>query len=284
MLSCEICFSMSESALAQIRDTMANYGYITEIILYLRPWKAFRESEFQEYIKAGIVTFPRDPVMDYPKRIQLLQSVFGKPNVRVYNYVPQGFPAGCVVRHFCLEVGIAVDFEKYIQVNTSLSLPAIRLLYAYHTFRKGIPGGTRHYPGNYSFIEQLLQVPGEALRLHSCLYESWLPFMEQQNAWLEAEFGFSLEEDIYAYDTMAGVVRSADDLYHLGGEEWSWLSSKTAIVPPGMAAVDAHETAREVAFWIHQWRVQLAYQQASLRMRLKWWWQDSMQRLQSPIT
>jgi hypothetical protein len=255
ILSAEYCWGMRWMEYERVRKFMADRGYIVRIIAYVRPWKPWLESSFQQRLQAGLSSFQVSPAshskIDYRERIETLETVFGSEHVQVFKYEPSTFLEGCVVRHFCQQVGIHFDAGRIRRANGSLTLPAVQLLYAYRKFGPGYGTGTVAGAENAWLVRRLREVQGPALRFHSSAVEPVLSKVLPQVPWLEQRLGLPFTEDLTRYDQGA-CIRTEADLFDFDAAALGWLADATQ---SGLARPSAGEdAARAVAAQMHKLR------------------------------
>ncbi|MBE2240328.1 MAG: hypothetical protein IAE81_21255 [Caldilineaceae bacterium] len=265
ILSAEYCWGMRGTQYERIREFMAERGYTVRVIAYVRSWKEWLESCFQQRIKAGdLSSFQVSPAnhskIDYRERIETLESVFGSEHVQVYKYDPSTFPEGCVVRHFCQQAGIHFDAGRIRRANDSLKLPAIQLLYAYRKFGPG--HGTGATAAQDAWLNQRLrELRGPALRFHSSTVEPVISNVLPQIPWLEQRLGLPFTEDLARYDQGA-CIRTESDLFDFDPAVLAWLAAATHSRLARPAA--GEDAARAVAAQMHTLRRSVP---ARVRMR-----------------
>jgi hypothetical protein len=255
ILSAECGWGMNRIELERIRDFMADRGYIVRIVAYLRTWKQWLESNFKQRISMNLSAFQITPAsfskIDYRMRIETLESVFGKDQVQVFKYDPGLFPEKCVVRHFCQQMGIRLDFAQIRRANDSLSLPALRLLYAYRKFGPGHGIGAVAMAENSWLLHRLHELPGPALRFHSSIVEPVISTLLPQIPWLEERLGVPFTEDLFRYDHEF-CIRTESDLFDFDKESLAWLAAATHSHP--VYPVTGESAARSVAAQMHRLR------------------------------
>jgi hypothetical protein len=256
IFSAETCWGeMNSAEFVRIRHFMADRGYIVNVIGYIRPWKQWLESRFQQGIRGTLKTFqpiPDNPMkLDYRGRIQELEAIFGAEQVQIYLYDPQNFPAGCVVRDFCQHLGINFDFKLVRRVNDSLKLPAVQLLYAYRRFGPGYDMGATAVLENGWLNRRLSEVRGSAFRLHSSAVEPVITSLFSQTPWLEQRLGAPFNEDLFRYDNDV-CIRTESDLFDFDAEALAWLAAAVHSKPVRPAR--GEEAARVVAVQMHKLR------------------------------
>jgi hypothetical protein len=255
ILSAEYCWRMNRMEFERVRDFMAGRGYTIQIVAYIRPWKQWLESSFTERIKLGQDAFqiaPRQEArLDYRGRIETVEAVFGADQVQVFKYDPGIFPAGCVVRHFCQQMGIHLDPDSIRRANDSLKLPAIQLLYAYRKFGPGYGTGATAVAENAQLNRRLRELGGPALHFHSAAVEPVISKLLPQIPWLEQRLGLLFVEDITQHDHDT-CIRSEADLFDFDGEALAWLAAAVHRKPVSPATGEA--AARAVAAQMHTLR------------------------------
>lgn len=229
LLSWEGCWDMAEGDLEKFRNYMEQRGFEVEILLYIRVWKAKIESTFQQGIKMGLQSFqPFRLSQDQGYRIQVekFDRVFGVSAVTAFKYEPALFPEGNVVRHFCAHLDIPYESSLDKRANESISLPAVKLLYAFNKFKLDF---ALHVPAKYGLLRNALaNLNGPALRFHSDVMQSIVPVIESERAWLEHRLGgASMDEDITEYDASPDSIRREEDMFCYEPAALAWLAEQT---------------------------------------------------------
>lgn len=284
IFSAESCWGeMNSTEFVRIRNFMADRGYTVKVIGYIRPWKQWLESNFQQRIKYDLRSFQAIPInprkLDYRERIQELEGVFGAEQVKIHLYDPQNFPAGCVVRDFCQQLRITFDFNRVRRVNDSLKLPAVQLLYTYRKLGLGYGGGRQVSMENHLLNQRLLQLDGPPLRFHSSLVESHLQKLDPQRPWLEQRLGGVFAEDIYKADDEL-CIRKEADLFDFSPATLDWLAAASHSAP--VRATNRQEAALAVSAQMHRLRLLGSQEARFLRLKehlthtitqiRKWFW------------
>ncbi len=268
IISAEPSWQMQESEFVRLRTFMADRGYVVNIIAYIRPWKQWLESHFQQRIKGGqhITLLPNDRTfhLDYRAHIQTLETVFGADQVQILNYAPQNFPDGCVVRDFCQHLGIRADQVQIQRANDSLKLPAVQLLCAYQKFGPGYSRGVQASLEKSLLIEQLLQLGGPPVRFHSSVVEPLIQDLAPQRPWLEQRLGSAFTEDIYKADDEI-CIREEADLFDFSPATLAWLAAASRSAP--VRAINRQEAALAVSAQVHRLRRMDSQQARFLRLQ-----------------
>lgn len=254
--------------LLNLRDHIEGLEFEIRVLCYLRPWRSWASSLFQQSLKAGVAKLRigegRDErFFDVRDRLETLFSVFGRSGVGVHLFRPADFPERCVVHHFCGQIGMPVPAGRAWRSNESLSLPAAQLLYAFNRFKGSDaedPGGAT--PGRLRFIQRLHSVPGPAFRLHPCLMAPWLAERRKDDDWIASTVGFSLSEE----STPPGDehdVATESDLFRFASETREWIARQVG--QPVVHAPDGEAAARAIAAQVDL----LRYGKPSARDRFK---------------
>lgn len=239
------------SRLRRLRAYLVDQGFEVVVIGYLRPWLPWLSSLYQQSLKFGNPDFCLSMFQElqgFQAIIAELWSVFGRANVTLHPYEAALFPGGCVVQHFCRQIGFRCPPGYRTAVNESLSLPACGLLFAYNRQRFSLPATGLFQGAEYALIlRQLQRLPGPSLRLHPAVLERWAPAMAAEAPWLERELGLRLVP--IPDSTVAGppLVSGADDLLRFSPDTLHWLSRRSGQDPTVAGGGAALEQAVAVA-------------------------------------
>ena len=102
---------MSEDELQRLRSLLEREGFAVRVVAYLRTWKEWIESSYQQRCKVecihgskpwAVAFAPPNPgALRYRDRFETLDRVFGRENVLLRKFDPRSFPGRDVVRDFC---------------------------------------------------------------------------------------------------------------------------------------------------------------------------------------
>ena len=215
ILSAESLSTLTKPELEAVHKYFRDRFHHIDVIVYFRPMKSRIESAFQERLRRRFVTLVDRYSLGYAARMRILDDVFGGNNVHAYRYERKDFPNGSVVHHSMDAIGEKFIPETASLDNTSLSLPAVQLLYAY---RQQHP---QPQPEDVGIIERLAQLPGKPLRFHSALFQKLCLAKKDGIRNFEQRTGFSISEDIEAADEFA--VRNELDLLTIPDSSLQWL-------------------------------------------------------------
>lgn len=168
LFSWEDFWNLPEADLRYFHDFMESRGFSVKIILYIRLYKSKIESGFQQQIKFGLSDFNPGTLsykLGFRQQIEKLENIFGSQSLTPFKYDPILFPNGNIVRHICSYLGISYDASMDRRINESLSLSAVKLIYAHNKFG----GNLKAYEfGKYGlFLKALAPLKGAPFRLHS---------------------------------------------------------------------------------------------------------------------
>ena len=266
IFSSECFWALPAEDLEQFRNLLERNGYAVEVIVYLRAWKSWLESCFQEYVKLGGSRFEVANEeyaihRDFQHHLSKLDSVFGSAQVRAVDFRPDRFPGGCVVQDFCSRTQIPLASQRIRRANEGISLPALQLLYNDRQLQGEMAPGLQSIIRNEILCRRLREVPGPRVRFHTRLVESVVSPLRATRPTLEQRLGSGFREDS-EQDTTETCLADESDLLAIGTIARKWLSRAT-----GQPCIHSGGT---------QQRQQLAgqmhylFEHPSLSSRLRW--------------
>lgn len=233
IISAEIIGNLSREGIERLRGFLVERGWSPWVILYVRAPLDLLESRFQQRLRSGSIPsrIPRKLTeyieqslrMSYSAPLQLLDEVFGRENVTLQRFDPVRFPGRCVVRHFCSFAGIPIRESDIIRENDSLSLDALRFVYALMLAGRHKVKTRIDRLRQILFLERLQELRGPSLRFHP---ELTAPFVEKvvpEMAWVESRLGEALPVSLHPRDNTGGVKCEAD-LLDFSAESLDWLA------------------------------------------------------------
>ena len=217
------------------------------VVAYIRSPRSFMESAFQQRLKAGSYRLqPRRLYPGYRARFSALERDLGPASIAYWLFDPRVFPGGCVVRDFCSRLGITVpeDFRAQAR-NVSLSLPALRLLYAYRRFGAPFGVGSQAIAENMRLIRSLSDLRGPKLRLHGSLVDGLLDRRSDDISWVERRLGVSFDEEIPEDEH---ALHEENELLNFSASEIDWLGNRIGsnLVLPGNPEIAGQRVAAAV--------------------------------------
>ena len=245
LLSGESMVTLSPQGLINLRDFVLEYAEQIQVVGYVRPPAAYMASAFQERLKLGRVAL--DPEVLFPRYEDLFapfEAVFGRDRVAYWLYDPVTFPNGDVVQDFCGRLGITPPITQTGPVNASLTLPAIKLLYAYRQFSPPALGEDA-MDADRRLVASLERMPGPPLRLHDYLVIPALRRHQRHLDWMEPRLSGSLSTPPASSEPTS--VRGEEDLLRFTPWEVDWLGEalqargaadqRRTLEPDGLAAM-----------------------------------------------
>jgi hypothetical protein len=254
VVSAESAWTMSPEEFAGIRDYLGQRGYSVDVFVYLRSWKGWLESNFQERIKQGERSFEVLPAarrrcVDYAGQLAALDVAFGPDHVFPAWFTPQAFPDRCVVLDFCRRAGIPLPPRHVRRVNDGISVDALKLLLAHRRWNRGYGVGLRAVIRNEMLFRRLREVAGPPVRFHSSLVESVRGVWLEQIPFVERRVGSALRDDVRRDDEGA-CLRHESQLVEFSRPALDWLGQATGCRPVANTSGDA--AAREVGEQVHR--------------------------------
>lgn len=242
ILSAEVCWAFHQDAHERLRDLLAAEGFQARVLVYLRPYLSQLESSFQQNIKwsTNCSSLTLDPEFmhqgvhhevkyDYVSRLQVLEAVYGFPNLTVRLFRRDALQAGCAVQDFCAQTGIRVVGRPVNRANDALSLDALRILYAYRKYA--------HQPGRSSIREHtallhhLQELGGGKLRLHPVVVESIADQLAGQDSAILERHGIDLRAQSGDPQTDSRGIREEADLFRFSQRSLDWLAAAADCQP-----------------------------------------------------
>jgi hypothetical protein len=231
---------------------LTSMGLATEPLAYLRNFKASAQSRFQQDLKSGFtVTCPINPDQSeiarsvYRFGVQKFDELFGADAVRLFSYDRVLREDGCILRHFCSATGITQTPQVSRRSNESLTLDAVRLLYAYRKTQALFAIGQSAIDANQRLVERLSGLDGQNLVFHSSLLlkheQSWRADVE----WISERLGEDMLENLFT-DDGKDCLRGEEDLYRFSRESLDWLARETGVSYQTLKGGNPESVARAV--------------------------------------
>jgi hypothetical protein len=176
VISGEEISTLGESDVAQIKAFLANFSERVHVIIYVRNYYDYMNSEIQELVKWGW-TLPdlkaaiaRGQVVqpNYKGRIQKFITHFGRENVTVRIFHRDRLKQGDLFTDFCDAIGApaARDVLSIKTTNKSLSASSVRLLSLYNEAFPARVEGTLNPARTEKMKNCLSEIEGPKYELH----------------------------------------------------------------------------------------------------------------------
>ena len=245
---------MDESDLLGLRDYLSAYFDSVRIVCYVRTPISYMQSAFQERVKGRLGSFHADELYkSYKKRFEKIESVFGESSCDFWKFDPKAFRSSDVVLDFCDRLNIELGQVEINRVNDSLSLNALKLLFAYRKFGPGYGVGKNVVSENALLIRALGSIGGGKLALGGKLVRELLNQNKKDIQWMESRLGESLDEEIAESDDSIYVE---DDLLEIDPKSIDTL--KKLIGQKELTDTISGSTPQEVAQLVHILRNKLS--------------------------
>jgi hypothetical protein len=248
ILSNESLSFLRAGGLHRLRAFLEDRQLTARPVGYLRSVRENLEGLFVERIKhrqGSLADFLEGRPIVPHFLITMLDRVFGRENVLLWKYDRRSFPDGCVVADFCLRLGINRPPIVNRDANRSLSLPAVRFLFAYRkVFTAPPPPGRTTIEHSSALIAVLGELSGPRFRFHPLVLAPGIRRQETQLDWLEERVGASLREGID--DDSEPSIRTEADLFDFSRASLDWLARRTNSPAGSLAGKDPRAVADAV--------------------------------------
>tara|TARA_B100001093_G_scaffold512563_1_gene582671 strand:- start:3325 stop:4368 length:1044 start_codon:yes stop_codon:yes gene_type:complete len=126
-----IAHKLNDKEKQKLIECLCSKGANLKIVYYVREPISFTKSIFQQQVKVnGRANLQKSFKSKHKLRLNYFYKIIPKENIIVRKFDRDLLDNGCIVRDFSSAVGIEVD--KVVNVNESLSLPALKLLYEFN--------------------------------------------------------------------------------------------------------------------------------------------------------
>lgn len=221
-------------------------------LAYVRKYKRLQESRFQQALRMPSLKrrllppeHDRFARFSYRHKIEKFLQIFGPEAVTVRKFDRSALEGECVVSDFRTHVGISQEVPASEPINRSLSLDAVRLLYAYRKFGTGAHEDRDPSIWDCLLVEKLSEVEGPRATFHSSLLVRSRDKWEDDVAWISEFLGENMLGDLYADDS-APCLRSEADLLEFSPPSLEWLASASGTKPSLLKTGDPALVARSV--------------------------------------
>ena len=262
LFSAELLANTKPEVVQALHAFLGRWCGTFEAVGYVRAPVGFMESVYQQHLKSGRPEFDLQKLYPrYRRRLGIFERLPGVVQVRYWPFEPARFPRNCVVRDFCTRVSILCGDEDIPRVNDSLSLDAIRLLYAYRRFGPGYGIGEDAMRENRNLIECLRSLQGPKLRIEARAASAVLHANRADIRWAEERLGAAFQERLHEGPD---CIRDESDLLRFSAQSLAWLAEKT-----GNRGLGREASPQRVADAVQQLRTTLASGGESVWKRLR---------------
>lgn len=135
ILSGESIGQIHAEGVAQMIDLMRPHTRKIEMICYVRAPLSFAVSSFQQRMKRYLTGVPNRVDPQYRSRIEKFIELLGRENVTIRLFDRSSLMNGDVAQDFADFCGITLPERAAVEANSSLSAPALKLLYHFNRER-----------------------------------------------------------------------------------------------------------------------------------------------------
>lgn len=212
LLSGEDLFHLDIEGIQGLRIFLEGYFEKTLIVAYVRPFKSFIESVFQQLVKYhGCGSFSFNGFYHPFKNFKRYDDVFGAENVLLWKFLPASFPEGDIVLDFCNRLQLQPMRAKNKVVNEAISREAVSILFCYHYHQNGKTDfGPHQAKVNHLLVEALRGIGSEKFRFSRALVRRVVEEFRDDYEWMSQRLeGFDSETEADGADDGFG---SAEEL------------------------------------------------------------------------
>ncbi len=246
ILSCETLSRFRRDELKDLINFLACQALSLEAAAYIRDYRSWCESLFQQSAKYGTWhqgLFPHGHGA-YRQAVEKFDQLLGTTNVRLWKYDREKFPGKCVVRDFYQRLELDPYHTPSPELNRSLGLEASKLLMAYHESGLGAVHDRATFGKNVLLAKHLLEMPDQPVKFHEELIRERLLGEAEDIRWIEGRLGESVHMATSG-ETGGNSIRSQDDLRRFSDQALDWLGAESGY--PIRNQGPPVETAMEVA-------------------------------------
>lgn len=198
IMSAEALPLIDKAGIARLKEFLDPLFDEIRVIGYVRPPVSFKISIFQEMVKGGRSKFDvGDIKLNYRRKFEKFDQVFGRENVILRKFDPAGFAHGCTVSDFFTSIGLKSPDRATIQrANESMSRSACGILYAYRKFGPGYGSGPGVVAENVQLVEVLLAMKGPKFTAARSMVAAGLANESADLKWMAARLGAPLDENL----------------------------------------------------------------------------------------
>lgn len=224
LLSAEGISNLSRPEIARLREWGENYASDWTVLVCVRHPVKRTSSVIQQRLKQGSSLkrlYRNPPAPNYRRKISNIISVFGRENVRIFDFDTAVKSEGGIVSAFAERAGLSLATGEYlasqaVRVNESLSLEAAQILGSLNRqrpiFVDGVLAPRRAGPRHE--ISYLRRIQGRKFDVPESAKENIRLQSRDDVAWLNDTFGLDLYEDVLEAAAQEGqeeLVEASED-------------------------------------------------------------------------
>jgi len=278
IISSEDCWDYTSDQLQKVRTFMDQLDASFNVIVYIRPFKSWIESDFQQDAKQVLCPFYNKlefgqayikQKINYTERLSIIEQIFGADRVVVRPFKRNQLIDGCVVRDFCKTLDINFEPSKIQRVNVGFSAEAVKLLNSYNLY--ALNQDSPSFADHHLLTLRLEQLKGQRFRLHSSIIEPLISHIREQEQMILRRYAIDISENLWAADEGL-CIRQLDDLTSFSSKTLQWLAQQSQCSPiqDEQGEMAARAVAQQVSQLVHQpaWGVRL--RRLKHNLHLKW--------------
>ena len=220
IISGESIPALTKNELEDFKDFLHIYFNKVSIVAYIRTPKSYMESAFQQRVKSGHSNFDMGSVYpNYRNKFRKFDLVFGRENVRLWKFDTKNLLKNSVTVDFYNRIGITME-PGNVNVNKSLSMEALSLLYIYRKYGVGFGIGKSVIRENKKLIDALRNIGSTKIKFSAELVQATIDDNRDDIEWMEKRLGESLNENL---DTSEKCIHKEEDILEVTEKTFSKL-------------------------------------------------------------
>lgn len=191
---------LSEAGVQRFSDWLSRYALKATIVAYVRETTAWATSQAQELVKSGQTlgdVLNRSLAPRFRERLSPWMAVFGKSNIRVYDFDDAKQHEAGLAGHFAQAIGLTAPVLPMIRdmrSNESLSAEAVSLLSKLNELRPTLRDCGPSPERMQHDVALFARVKGSRFKLSDAAIERARRDSEPEVVWLDREFGIRFAE------------------------------------------------------------------------------------------
>lgn len=207
LLSAEGVSNLSASEITKLREWGEKYATNWTILVCVRHPVSYVRSVIQQLMKGGDTLqqlYSTLPLPNYRGRISNAISVFGRENVRVFDFESAIAVDGGLIKTFIERADLPSSLQdslvsQAVRDNESLSLEAVLILDALNRQRPMFVGGTRSGRRSGQELAYLSRIRGQKFDVPDHVKRTIRMRTQEDVAWLNETFELNLYDDIRTF-------------------------------------------------------------------------------------